>query len=136
MSPFTILSIDDDVEISKIWSRRFATHGVRVLSAHTGEDGYRTALEANPDLILLDHLLPDEDGLHLLGRLRAQPAVSNVPVFLITGSDSTAMRRQASSLRASGILLKPVNFQELVEQIRQFGGIRQCERTSPFHAAE
>jgi DNA-binding response OmpR family regulator len=115
----TILCIDDDPAIAKIYQHRLQTDGTRVLSARNGHEGYTSALESSPDLILLDNLLPDEEGVHLLGRLRSHPLTADIPVLMLTGSDAASIRRRALLLGVSGVLGKPINFAELIGQIRQ-----------------
>jgi DNA-binding response OmpR family regulator len=114
----TILCVDDDPAIPKIYERRLKPYRWRVLSACSGQEGYRRALETTPDLILLDYILPDENGIQFLSRLKAKPEIAQIPVLMLTGSDTPAIRRQIFSLGASGLLEKPVDFGEMIDEIR------------------
>ena len=130
---FTILCVDDDPAIPKIYERHLKPYGLRVLCACSGQEGYTSALEASPDLILLEYLLPDEDGVQLLARLRAHPGTADVRVLMLTGSDTPAIRRRILFLGVSGVLEKPVDFGELIEQISQFGTLLPVDRSPASH---
>jgi two-component system, OmpR family, response regulator len=115
-----ILCVDDDREISKIWKLRLERFGIEVVRAFNGRQAYSMALESRPDLIMLDMQLPDEDGACLLERLRLHPRTARVPVLILTGSDTPAMRQQIVELGVVGCLTKPVDFTELVALIGHY----------------
>jgi two-component system, OmpR family, phosphate regulon response regulator PhoB len=115
--PFTILCVDDDPAIPKIYERRLKPYGLRVISACSGRESDTRTREAIPDLILLDYILSDETGIQVLSRLKERPETARTPVLMLTGSDTPAIRRQIISLGASGLLGKPVDFMELINQI-------------------
>jgi DNA-binding response OmpR family regulator len=115
-----ILCVDDDPEISRIWKIRLAPHGVEVLCAFSGREGFAAAVEAKPDLIILDQCMPDEDGSQVLGRLRSHSGTRNIPVLMLTGNEISAAKRQALGLGPDDYLMKPVAFAELLERIRSY----------------
>src|SRR5580700_3585328 len=113
----TILCVDDDLEIARIWQIRLLRHGIAVVCAANGADGFTVAREGRPDLILLDLCLPHEDGHHVLARLRCDPQTRDIPVLMLTGGDARAVQRQASQHRADDYLSKPINFEELLKSL-------------------
>jgi diguanylate cyclase len=116
---FAILCIEDDRAISTIYERRLSALGAHVRCAGSSREGYAAATEGTPDLILMDNGLPDEEGVHLVGRLKSHPTTAAVPVLMLTGSDTPTIRRRLLTLGVIGVLEKPVDFDELIEQIRQ-----------------
>lgn len=115
--PFTILSIEDDPAVSRMCERRLAACGADVQCAGNGADGYALALAATPDLILLDNTLPDEEGVDFLDRLRSNTATADIPVMMLTGSDTAALQRRVITQGVVRVFEKPVNFDQLIEEI-------------------
>jgi CheY-like chemotaxis protein len=113
----TILCVDDDLEIARIWQIRLLRHGIAVVCAANGADGFTVAREKSPDLILLDLCMPHEDGHQVLARLRCDPKTRDIPVLMLTGGDARAVQRQASQHRADDYLSKPINFAELLKSL-------------------
>jgi DNA-binding response OmpR family regulator len=112
----TILCVDDDSEISRIWQIRLSRHGMDVVCAANGTAGFAAALEHSPDLILLDLCMPGEDGHQVLARLRCHPQTRAIPVLMLTGGDAAAARRQTLD-GADDYLTKPLNFAELLVKL-------------------
>ena len=77
----TILIIEDEVAIVEILTFNLEKEGYRVISALDGEDGVRLAKEENPDLILLDVMLPKMDGFEVCKKIRR---TSEVPIVMLT----------------------------------------------------
>ncbi len=94
-----------------------------------GRDGFATAVEAAPDLILLDNVLPDEEGVHLVKRLRSNPATAQIPVLMLTGSHRRGIERRVLVEGIAAVLEKPVNFDELFDHIRRVASSLATGRT-------
>jgi two-component system, OmpR family, alkaline phosphatase synthesis response regulator PhoP len=120
---FTILCIEDDPAISKLYALRLPACGARVICSANGRDGYSTAIESNPDLILLDNDLPDGKGLDLLPRLRSHTSLADVPIVMLTGFDPRTVQRRSLALGVLDVLRKPVNFESLLQQIKQLASM-------------
>ncbi len=116
---FTILCIEDDPVISKLYALRLPACGARVICSANARDGYSTAIQSNPDLILLDNDLPDGKGLDLLPRLRSHTSLVEVPIVMLTGMDTRAVQRRLLGLDVQDVLTKPVNFDNLIEYIQR-----------------
>jgi DNA-binding response OmpR family regulator len=116
----TILCVDDDPEIARIWQMRLSRHGMDVLSAANGADGFAAAVQRNPDVILLDLCMPVEDGNQVLARLRCHPRTRAIPVLMLTGGDVATAQRRTSSYCADRYLMKPLNFTELLRELEAY----------------
>ncbi|GAB4529358.1 MAG: hypothetical protein Kow0063_06380 [Anaerolineae bacterium] len=110
----TVLVVDDDLDIAQLVRMQLESNGYRVLTASRGKKALSIIQEDNIDLIVLDRLLPDMDGLDVLDQLKSTPETSGIPVVMLTivEDDGEAMARGASAY-----LIKPVNEQLLLEQI-------------------
>jgi DNA-binding response OmpR family regulator len=115
-----ILCIDDDPEISKILKLRLEPYGVDVLRAFKGMQGYWTALDMRPDLVILDMVMPDGGGNYILGRLRAHPLTEKIPVLMLTGINTPGVRRQMFGMGVDAYLTKPFDFDDLIEHVGQY----------------
>jgi CheY-like chemotaxis protein len=80
----TILLIDDDPDFVEATCVVLESVPYRVLVAHNGEAGLARARESRPDLIILDVIMPVEDGFQTLEKLRADPPLADIPVMILT----------------------------------------------------
>jgi len=104
------LIIDDDpsaVDLLARWMRRCGYH---VLSANNGAAGFEIALRENPDLVLLDALMPGHSGYELLPQMRQAPQLAATPIVLVTVDDDRERGLQAG---ASDFVRKPISEAEL-----------------------
>ena len=112
-----ILCIDDDPDISKILKLRLEPYGVDVLRAFNGMQGYWTAMDMHPDVIITDMSMPDGEGNYIVGRLKSRSATDRVPVIVLTGQSNPASRRLMLSIGADAYLMKPINLPELLAEL-------------------
>jgi len=85
--PKKILIIEDDKFLSEMYATKLKEAGFEVEAAYDGEEGLYAAEEFNPDLILLDILMPKMDGVQVMKKLREDSWGKNVPVILLTKLD-------------------------------------------------
>ena len=90
--------------------------GWLVLTARSGKDGLLYALNERPDAILLDVMMPDEDGLSTLKKLQSNTITSNIPVILLTAR-GRFVEQKFTQLGVRGVLNKPFNPLKLAEQV-------------------
>ena len=110
-----ILIVDDDSEIRTLLSEYFVKNGFRASAVADGR-AMRAALRtAHPDLVILDLMLPGEDGLALCRELRAR---SNVPILMLTARGEETDRIVGLEMGADDYLPKPFNPRELVARVR------------------
>jgi len=111
----TILVIDDEPDLLSLVERILEPEGYDVVSAVNGIFGLNLVGQAEPDLILLDIMMPDMDGLATLREIRQS---SETPVIVITGIRDTESLEQAFVLGADDYILKPFRPAELVARIK------------------
>jgi len=111
---FRILIVDDEERILHFLSSKLKASGYEVLTATNGLEGLEQAQAQEPDLIILDVLMPKMDGLEMLKELRS---FSTVPVIMLTAKGADADRIRGLQLGADDYLPKPFNPDELVVRI-------------------
>lgn len=104
----TILIIEDDLDIQAFVARLLELEGYRVLAAETAEEGLRLLKENQVALLLLDLRLPGDSGWVVLGEIKSQPALSAIPVIIVTASAGDPKRQQALGMGAVDYLIKPL----------------------------
>lgn len=114
-----VLHIEDDAEFSQTVKTRLEHHGVAVVRAFDGRDGYRTAFLRPADAILLDVELPNGAGDYVLERLKSHPATRDIPVIVITGVQDRSKYRQMMQLGAAAYFTKPLEFPDLHAELRR-----------------
>jgi CheY-like chemotaxis protein len=113
----TVLVIDDDPTARELIATHLAGEGFAVETATNGVDGLKKARALRPAAITLDVLLPDVDGWTVLAALKGEPALSGIPVVIVTIVDE---QRRGIALGAAGYLTKPVDRERLVEILAGF----------------
>ena len=117
--PFTILVIDDELEILETVAELLAMDGHRVLSASGGEDGLTQARAERPDLILVDYYMPRMDGLAVVKRLKADAATRRIPVVALTGG-TAEHANELSRAGCIGFIPKPCEPPTLLRLVAEF----------------
>lgn len=116
-----ILFIEDESVLQKTVSAVFERDNIRVTAALDGAIGLRLAHQLQPDLILLDLVLPKVDGFEVLAALRADPQLSVIPVLVLTNLQGSADVERALALGAAAYLVKAdYALSEVVEKVKGF----------------
>lgn len=110
----TVLVVDDEKKILEIVKAYLEKEGYVVLTAERGETALSLAAKANPDIVVLDLMLPDIDGEEICRRLRE---TSQVPILMLTAKVSEEERVAGLSMGADDYLTKPFSPRELVARI-------------------
>ena len=111
-----ILVIDDDEKITSMLRRGLAFEGYRVRTARSGVEGLDAVRQEEPDLVVLDIMMPGLDGWEVCRRLRE--AGSRVPVLMLTAKDEVGDRVRGLDTGADDYLVKPFALEELLARIR------------------
>ena len=111
----TILLVDDDKEFINIMTRTLKSENYTVLSSETGGEGLIIAKKIIPDVIVLDLLLPDMNGMEFLRTIRKMPSLSHTPIFVASVIDE---KNRCLELGATGFLAKPVTREAIKSAIR------------------
>ena len=120
-----ILLIDDDVDFVEATKIVLESKPYEVIVAYDGDDGLRKAREENPDLIILDIIMPGKDGFSTAEYLKKDSKLSKIPVLVLT---SYAEKGGESSIAASGGLTletedyidKPISPEELLKRVEKY----------------
>lgn len=115
-----VLCIDDDAEISKLLRLRLEPYGVDVIRAFNGMQGYWTALDMQPGVIITDLSMPEGEGNYIVGRLRSHPLTENTPILVLSGNSNPGVKRQMLSLGVDAYLVKPLAFEDLLERLNRY----------------
>jgi DNA-binding response OmpR family regulator len=113
-----IIAIDDDRTVRLLVSRCLEKDGHQVITAESGEQGELLVTQENPDLILLDVMMPGMSGIELCAKLKNNPATKSVPVFMLTGKTQEQDINEALSSGADNYILKPFNPLQLNQMIQ------------------
>jgi DNA-binding response OmpR family regulator len=114
----TILCIDDDPEIPDALSLRLERYGIDVIPAFQGMQGFWTALDARPDAVLCDLVMPGGEGNHIVRRLKSHALTKDVPILILTCHKNPAVKRELLSLGVSAYLTKPLVLDQLLDELR------------------
>ncbi|MEG2337509.1 MAG: response regulator transcription factor [Clostridium sp.] len=110
-----ILLVDDDVNISELVELYFQKEGYKVFKAHNGNDAVEIFKDVEPDIIVLDIMMPGKDGYEVLKEIRKS---SQVPVIMLTAKGETFDRVLGLELGADDYIVKPFETKELVARVR------------------
>jgi two-component system alkaline phosphatase synthesis response regulator PhoP len=114
----TILVVDDEPQIAQIARDYLDRAGFRAITAGDGQSALRMARTEQPNLIVLDLMLPEMDGLDVTRALRADPATRAVPIIMLTARVDEADRLIGLELGADDYITKPFSPRELVARVR------------------
>jgi two-component system alkaline phosphatase synthesis response regulator PhoP len=122
----TILIIEDEPKIVQLCANYLKQAAFDVISEATGPAGLKTALDTNPDLIVLDLMLPGMDGLDVCRSLRQNPHKKHIPIIMLTARIEEADKLVGLELGADDYMTKPFSPRELVARVRAV--LRRTER--------
>lgn len=124
-----IYVVEDDKNISEIESFALKNAGHQIIECASGKEFHKQVQGRLPDLILLDIMLPDEDGLGILTKLRAAPETRRIPVILVTAKTTEIDKVKGLDLGADDYLTKPFGVMELISRVkallRRVGGMEE-----------
>ncbi|NHM33792.1 response regulator transcription factor [Neobacillus terrae] len=127
-----ILVIEDEVQIARVLKVELEYEGYQVTVEHNGKAGLETALNSQIDLILLDVMLPELNGIEVLRRLRREDKVT--PVILLTARNTTFDKVAGLDHGANDYVTKPFEIEELLARIR--ASIRNQSKTGGHEEEE
>lgn len=129
--------IIDDTEINLALLR----HLVDKLGPHTTStfvdpmQGLSHCLASSPDLLIVDYMMPQLDGVELIRKIRATPGCQEIPILMITASDQISVRHRALHVGASDFLSKPVDNIEFQARVRNMLALRASQKRLEDHAS-
>jgi class 3 adenylate cyclase len=135
-TPPRVLIADDNAANVRIMRTRLAADGYEVVTAGDGEQALAVAHEAEPDLILLDIMMPKVDGIEVCRRLKARPNPSFVPIILVTAMTDAKDIVAGLEAGADEYLTKPVDHAALAARVRSMLRIKALHDTVAEQADE
>lgn len=118
MSEEQILAIEDEEDILEVIEYNLDREGFNVLTTQEGEEGFQMIKDNHPDLILLDLMLPDRDGLEICREIRDDGEIKNIPVIMVTAKDTESEVVLGLGVGADDYVTKPFNPKELVARVK------------------
>ena len=122
-----ILLADDDPVLRKYLGIILEKHDYSYSTATNGTEAIEKAKAYNPDLILLDVMMPGMDGLEVCKKLKGDPSTQFIPIIIITGSVDRKLRVEGLLAGANDFLTKPIDRQELLVRVRNLLRIKEFE---------
>lgn len=113
-----IYVVEDDLNIREIESFALKNSGYTVVDFECGKDFYKKLHEKTPSLILLDIMLPDEDGLDIVKKLRTMPETKKIPIILVTAKTTEIDKVKGLDIGADDYLTKPFGVMELISRVK------------------
>jgi DNA-binding response OmpR family regulator len=114
-----ILVVDDEVNITQILQFSIGAEGFDVLTAQNGEEAIEKARREQPDLIILDIMMPKIDGYEACRILKANPLTRHIPVVLLTAKGREIDKRLGYEVGATDYIVKPFSPNKLIERIHR-----------------
>lgn len=114
-----ILIIDDDKSILKLTGTLLRNNGYNVVLSNDAPEGVETAMKINPDLILLDVMMPIINGYNICRLLKSQEEYKNIPIILLTSRTKEADRRLGKEVGANAYIAKPFSVTELLSKVNE-----------------
>jgi DNA-binding response OmpR family regulator len=119
-----ILVVDDEPAIREIQAQVLGDLGHHVIQAGNGREALRLASTEQPDLILLDIMMPEINGIKVCQQLRADKQTSDIPVIVVSGVDAKTALEESIIAGADDFLAKPIDTLELVVRVRSMLRVR------------
>lgn len=129
--PRRILIVDDETDLAELLGYNLTKAGFYTQIAPDGEAGLRAIAQFNPDLVVLDVMMPGLDGHQVLSRIRSNPSTATLPVILLTAKNQEADEFEGLSKGADDFLSKPFSIRILQTRIEKL-----IERSQETQASE
>ncbi len=114
-----ILVVDDEPDVVALLEATLTSEGFDVLTAYDGISALDICNTENPDLVLLDIMMPMMSGYEVLEQIKANPITQDIPVLCVSSAHTPEARAQSFRLGAAELIKKPFLSKELVAQIRR-----------------
>jgi CheY-like chemotaxis protein len=123
-----VLVIDDEADVRLLYRVNLRHAGFEVLEADDGNRGIEAALEHQPDVVILDLMMPGADGFEVLRVLRAHPDAEEVPVLVLTADARSEDHRRCFQLGADEVITKPFVPEALTDGVSKVLGSSLADR--------
>ena len=113
-----ILAVDDESDVLLIVKTGLQSEGFEVVTATNGPDALEAVGQENPDLVVLDVMMPGMDGFEVLRHIKSNDETAHIPVIMLTGLSERAKIQEALVSGTDYYLVKPFDFMELIQKVR------------------
>ncbi len=113
-----ILVVDDEIELVAAIKIRLQTQGFEVVTAIDGDDGFNKARTLNPDLIILDLMMPKRDGYTVCKLLKSDQRYKDIPIIMLTARTQERDKKLGFEVGADDYLNKPFETENLINKIK------------------
>ena len=119
MAAITVLIADDEPAVLEIMSKQITNAGYGVISALNGKEAWEKIQQENPDIVLLDLIMPDMDGISVLSKLRNNPPSKKwIPVIIVSALGEMQNMQKSFDLQADHYLIKPCKIEDVLKGIK------------------
>lgn len=140
MSKQTILVVDDEQDLLDLIEYNLRKEGFNVLKAENGRSGIDIAREQKPNLVLLDIMMPQMDGIEVCDRMRDDPELKHIPIIFLTARSDEKTEVEGLNKGADDYITKPISTTKLISRIkavlRRFEGTEEPVRKLVVHDLE
>ena len=112
-----ILVVDDDEDTLLVYEKTLSRAGYEVIMARNGKESVQMAKKESPDVIIMDIMMPEADGISSILRLKADDTTRDIPVIVATSVEETDDRITAENLGVAGYIVKRSNMDTLITKI-------------------
>lgn len=124
-----LLIVEDDRSLASVLEYNFESAGYEVFCAHDGQDGVNQARSKNPDIIILDLMIPVVDGIEVCRQLRSESATRQTPIMMLTAKAEETDQLIGFSVGADDYVVKPFSVRVLLERVKSL-----CRRNERFQS--
>lgn len=113
-----VLVIDDEENIVELIKFNLESNGYEVITAYDGKEGLNKAMNESPDMILLDLMLPEMDGIEVCKNLKKKSETENIPIIMLTAKSEETDKIIGLEIGADDYMTKPFSVRELVARVK------------------
>lgn len=123
-----ILIVEDNEDTVELLKKRFRSEGYETAEAYDGEEGLKKVVDYNPDLVVLDVMMPKMDGYEVCQRLKLDENTRYIPVIMLTAKSDVASKVRGLDIGADDYLPKPFDYKELSARVRSLLSIKATHK--------
>jgi DNA-binding response OmpR family regulator len=124
---YKILTVDDSKTIRMIVKKAFKPYNCELFEGENGVEGLAIAAKEQPDLIILDITMPVMTGIEMLGKLKAESDLKNIPVIMLTAESGKENVMQIVKMGVKDYIVKPFKGEQLIERAKNILKLRPVE---------
>lgn len=117
-----VLIVEDEVALLETMKLRLEAEGYQAIVAENGKEGVLKALSEKPDIILVDIMLPEMDGMEMIRVLHSNSDFKHIPMIVVSCLGRDADVKKAKDVGAEDYLVKPYAYKDLIKKIKHFVG--------------